>query len=216
MNMKYDKIDVLGNGSIGFWKGMSGLLFLLHDSLAGTKCWKIFRMVRNNEQEKRMTLPNFFQMRAPIFICGSVRSSIRITENNNNKKKIWSWMNILALYCSNMGRILLKNNGFKHRFCPTVKALWLVGAQSPLAFTENEIHTFINAKTSTVWFFATATKEDLITRLSDDLESSSWSQIKGFSVHFLAEVLVLKAMQMQYSKINCAIMLAFCSKAAFI
>ena len=69
---------------------------------------------------------------------------------------------------------------------------------------------------STVWLFTTDTKKDLITRLPDDLESSSWSQIKGFSVHFLSEVLVLTTMQMQYLKINCAIMLAFCSKAAFI
>ena len=69
---------------------------------------------------------------------------------------------------------------------------------------------------ATVWFFMTDTKEYLITQLSNDLESSSWSQIKGFSAHFLFEVLVLKAIQMQYLKIDCAIMLAFCLKAAFI
>ena len=31
----------------------------------------------------------------------------------------------------------------------------------------------------TVCFFTTATKEHLISRLSDELQSSAWSQIKG-------------------------------------
>ena len=39
---------------------------------------------------------------------------------------------------------------------------------------------------ATVCLFTTATKENLIARLPDELESSSWSHIKGLSVQFLS------------------------------
>ena len=38
----------------------------------------------------------------------------------------------------------------------------------------------------TVCLFTTATKENLIARLPDELESSSWSHIKGLLVQFLS------------------------------
>ena len=39
--------------------------------------------------------------------------------------------------------------------------------------------------TLTIWFFKTATKEHFISRLFDELDSSSWSQIKGNWLRFL-------------------------------
>ena len=62
----------------------------------------------------------------------------------------------------------------------------------------------------TVWFFTSATNEHLISRLSDELASSSWSHIKGLLVRFLFVTWVSKPKQMQHSKTDWTNILNFC------
>ena len=69
---------------------------------------------------------------------------------------------------------------------------------------------------TTVCFFTTATKEHLISRLSDELQSSAWSQIKGHWLRFLSLKSISSLELMQSFKNSSAFIPDFCRKCAFI